>query len=94
MPYDHETMLSLLPIALCVTMPVADEGFRVIDVQRHEVFAGRLGRRVTQIVTAEKDGKRYEIVLGRSHTAIRGSVRELSNGDTFRPDWGAVIREK
>jgi len=73
-----------------------DADFTVVSVERHEAFAGRLGRRVEQTIMAERDGKRYEIKLGRTHTAIRGSTRTYSAGDVIKVggfDWGTQVKE-
>lgn len=86
-------MLSILPILTANLIQPMAADFTVVSVERNEVFAGRLGRRVEQTIMAERDGKRYQIKLGRSHTAIRNSVRTYSAGDTFSPDWGAVVKE-
>ena len=94
MPYDQDAMFMLLPAMTGALLLPADGEYRVIEVERHEFFAGRLGRRVSQTLVAEKDGQRYQIVLGRAHTAIRGSVREYASGDIVRPDWGSQVRPK
>jgi len=83
---------------LCLLTPLVaiaaiDADYRVVDVDRRESFAGRLGRRVEQTLTVERDGKRYEIRVGRAHTGIRGSVRSFSAGDTVRPDWGYRVSQ-
>ena len=82
---------------LCLLTPLVaiaaiDADYRVVDVDRRESFAGRLGRRVEQTLTVERDGKRYEIRMGRAHTGIRGSVRTYSAGDNVKPDWGDRVR--
>jgi hypothetical protein len=72
--------------------PAADS-YRVISVEHRSVFAGRLGYRVEQTLVAERDGHKYEIKLGRAHTAMRGSVREYGSGDQIgRLDWGDRVR--
>ncbi len=86
-------MISLLPLLTAnLIQPVAAD-FTVVSVDRNEVFAGRLGRRVEQTIIAERDGKRYQIKIGRSHTAIKGSTRTFSAGDKVTPDWGATVKE-
>ena len=82
---------------LCLLTPLVavaaiDADFRVVDVERNESYAGRLGRRVEQTLTVERDGKRYEIRMGRAHTGIHGSVRSYSTGDSVKPDWGDRVR--
>lgn len=88
-------MLYLLPILSAnMSQPAAD--FRVVSVDRQETFAGKLGRRVTQTLVAEKDGKRYEIKVGRSHTAIRNSTKTYSAGDVISVggfDWSTSVKE-
>ncbi len=86
-------MLSLIPILSATVMPISHHDFKVVSVERNEVFAGKLGRRVEQTIIAEHGGKRFEIKLGRSHTAIRGSTKSYSAGDTVRMDWGTSARE-
>lgn len=86
-------MLYLLPILTTSLSQPMDAGYTVVSVERNEVFAGRLGRRVEQTIVAERDGKRYQIKLGRSHTAINRSTRNFAAGDTMRPDWGDIVRE-
>ena len=84
-------MLSVfLPL---VAVPPADAEYRVLDVSRREVFAGKLGHRLEQTLTVERDGKRYEVRLSRAHTGIRGSVRSYASGDVVTPEWGARVRE-
>lgn len=83
---------------LCLLTPLVafaaiGSEYRVVDVERHESFAGRLGRRVEQTLTVERDGKRYEIRMGRAHTGIRGSARSFSAGDTVKPDLGDWVKE-
>lgn len=85
-------MLSLLPILTANLIQPMAADFTVVSVERNEVFAGRLGRRVEQTIVAERDGKRYTIKLGRSHTAIRNSTRTFSAGDTFKPEWGTIVK--
>jgi hypothetical protein len=89
-------MLYLLPILSASLNQPVEADYTVVSVERHEVFAGRLGRRVEQTIVAERDGKRYEIKLGRSHTAISHSTRTYSAGDTIKVggfDWGTQVRE-
>jgi len=83
-------LFALLPL---VASSAGEADFRVLEVSRREVYAGKLGQRVEQTLTAERDGKRYEIRVNRAHTGIRGSVREFANGDTVKPDWGWTVRE-
>lgn len=87
-------MLVLIPILTATLSQPATADFKVVSVDRHEAYAGRLGHRVEQTIIAEKDGKRYEIKLGRTHTAIRGSTKTYSAGDSIKIDWGMVVREQ
>ena len=78
-----------------MNQPMAGD-FTVVSVDRQEVFAGKLGRRVSETLVAEKDGVRYEIKLGRSHTAIHHYSKGYSAGDTVKVDgfaWGTVIKK-
>jgi len=86
-------MLVLIPILTATLSQPALAEYKVVSVERQEAYAGKLGRRVSQTIVAEKDGHRYEIKL-RSHTAIRGSVKTYSAGDSFKADWGTVIKEE
>lgn len=75
-------------------MPAMD--YKVISAERSEAYAGKLGRRVQQTLIAEMDGKRYEIKLGRTHTAINRSTKTYAAGDTISVgdfDWGTQITE-
>ena len=85
-------MLVLIPAMVLSAMPIDGE-FRVVSVERREVYAGKLGRRIEQTLTAERDGVRYEIKLSRSHTRIYHSTRNLTAGDSFRPDLGDQVRK-
>lgn len=87
-------MLVLIPILTATLIQPATADYKVVSVDRHEAYAGRLGQRVEQTVIAERDGKRYEIKLGRTHTAIRGSTKTYSAGDSLKVDWGMVVREQ
>ena len=87
-------MLVLIPILTTALFQPVDSDYTVVSVDRHEAFAGRLGHRVEQIVIAERDGKRFEIKLGRTHTAIRGSTKTYAAGDSIKIDWGMVVREQ
>jgi hypothetical protein len=89
-------MLYLIPILSAHVSPIADAEYKVVSVDRHEAFAGKLGRRVEQTLTVERDGQRYEIRLSRSHTAIRGSVKNLAAGDMLKLgslDWGTQVKK-
>lgn len=86
-------MLVLIPILTATLSQPALAEYKVVNVERQEAYAGKLGRRVSQTIVAEKDGKRFEIKL-LSHTAIRGSVKTYSAGDSIKADWGTVIREE
>jgi hypothetical protein len=83
-------MLSLLPILTATLVQPMDSGFTIVSVERREVFAGRLGRRA---LVAERDGKKYTIRLGNTHTAVRGSVRTYNAGDEFTLDTGDFAKE-
>lgn len=88
-------MLYLAPL-LTANMDSSVAEYRIVSVERQESFAGRLGRRVQQTLIVEKDGKRYEIRFGRSHTAINRSIPSYSAGQTIelgRADWGTQIKE-
>ena len=85
-------MLYLLPILSAnMNQPMAND-YKVVSVERQEAYAGKLGRRVTQTIVAEKDGVRYEIKL-MSHTAIARSTRSYSAGDSIKPDWGTPFKK-
>lgn len=86
-------MLTLIPILATAITTANHHDYKVVSVERTEAYAGKLGRRVHQTLLVERDGKRYSITLGRSHTAIARSTKSYSAGDTVRPDWGSIIRE-
>lgn len=58
---------------------------RIVDVERHESFAGKLGHRVEYRLTIERYGKRYQVSAGRHHTNLAGKKPEFQVGDTFDP---------
>ncbi len=85
-------MLVLIPLlASSLTQPAFAE-YKVVSVDRHEVYAGKLGREVTQKIVAEKDGSRFEITI-KGHTSIKGSVRSYSTGDTIKQSWDLAVKE-
>ena len=89
-------MLYLIPILSAHVSPMTGAEYKVVSVDRQEAFAGKLGRRVEQTLTVEKDGQRYEIRLSQSHTAIRGSVKSIAAGDTLKLDsfhWGTQVKK-
>lgn len=77
--------------------------FEVRSVDRTEVFAGRLGKRVTERLEVSRDGKDYKVIIdGAYHTRMGGrQMPRLSSGDsvslhgsvngaTIRVNWDGV----
>lgn len=85
-------MIVLIPILSVALSQPAMADYKVVSVERQETYAGKLGHRINQTIVAERDGKRYEIKL-RNHTAIRGSVKNYSQGDSIKVDGFTVVRE-
>ncbi|MEQ1821757.1 MAG: hypothetical protein ABL949_04555 [Fimbriimonadaceae bacterium] len=54
---------------------------RIVSVDRHEAFAGKLGHRVSFDLVVESDGVRYRVHTGRYHTNVAGKVPTFSIGD-------------
>lgn len=63
-----------------ITVPT-DYTVRAID--RQEIFAGRLGRRVDTTLTLERDGQTVNVRIGRQHT-FAGKPLQFSVGDRVR----------
>lgn len=85
-------MLVLIPILTATIAQPAMADYKVVSVERQEAYAGKLGRSVNQTIVAERDGKRYEIKL-LNHTAIRGSVKSYTSGDSIKIDGLTRVRE-
>jgi hypothetical protein len=75
-------MLFLTPILVVASVPQAPT-YRVVEVHRDAIFAGRLGKRIEDRLIVTSDGERYEVLVGRRHTAIH-PVPELHVGDEIR----------
>lgn len=85
---------------LCSLLARPAAVYEVVDVERHEVFAGRYGRRVTETLEVRADGRTYHVdIMGAYHTYFAGrqmpvlspgdqvEIRGTLRGDTLRTDW-------
>lgn len=69
-------------IPALIALSASEPTYQVIEIDRKSVFAGKLGRRVTENVTLEQNGVRTLIHVGAYHTmAVRPSAT-LHVGDT------------
>ena len=99
-------MLNLFLISSTVlTTPLqGDLGrFEIRSVTRHEAFAGRFGKRVTERLEVSRDGKDFNVIIdGAYHTRMGGrqmprlaagdsvTLRGSLNGSTIRVNWDGV----
>ena len=63
----------------------------ITNIDRKEVFAGKLGKRVSQTLTVTADGKTYEIIVAPRHTFIR-DVQSFNVGEKVRVNGRDVVK--
>ena len=93
-------MLNLLLVSSAVASVPSqvDLGrFEITEVTRHEAFAGRLGKRITERLEVRRDGKDYQVIIdGAFHSRMGGrQMPRLSAGDSVRlrgSQKGSIIR--
>ena len=93
----YNPSMSLLALLLPAVIAPAD--FRIVEVQRHAVFAGRLGELVHEDLVLESEGQRVTLsVRGDYHTACVRPWQRLHEGETLRldlrPGQTSVAREQ
>lgn len=75
-------MITFVPMATALSFASANlEEFRVVSVERHFSFAGKLGSRVHETLVAEKDGARVKIRVGAYHTRFFNAPEPIEPGD-------------
>jgi hypothetical protein len=78
-------MLVAASLALILNSPSQAASYKIVDVARNAVFAGKLGDLVHETLTVEKDGQRYTItVRGDYHTACVRRSHRFQDGDQIR----------
>lgn len=73
----HKTKTMLTVIALSVLNP----SYTVIDVNRTEVFAGKLGTKVQQTLTLSDAATKFTVRLSTQHTHCSHSIATFKVGD-------------
>lgn len=63
--------------ALTLDMP----SYEVVDVQRREAFAGKLGYRVDETLTLKSDDKTFHVKLYREHSRFGKTASAFQKGD-------------
>lgn len=59
--------------------------FKIVEIDRWSVFAGRMGREVHETWRVEKGGKTYTVVVSPYHTNVAGT-RMFEQGDSVTID--------
>jgi len=77
-------MIYLVPLLISNMDQHVDGEYKVVRVERTEAFAGKLGRRVEETLTVERDGTTYTVHLHGYHTAITRNRHEYHEGETIR----------
>ena len=76
-------MIYLVPLLTAPLAQNVDAEYKIVCVERTEVFAGKLGRLVNETLTVERDGATYTVKLNGRHTAIHGH-HTYREGDSIR----------
>lgn len=77
-------MIYLVPLLTANLDQHVDGDFKVVRVERKEAYAGKLGRRVSETLTVERDGVTYTVKLHEYHTALNRRARDYREGETIR----------
>lgn len=77
-------MITFVPVAAALSFASANIAeFRVVSVERHVAFAGKLGSRVHETLVAESGGVRAKIRVGAYHTRFFNAPEPLEPGDVI-----------
>lgn len=78
-------MLVTALLALTSTANIQADTYKIVQIDRKTAFAGRLGLRVRENLTVERDGHRYTIsVRGDYHTRFVREYQRFKEGDEIR----------
>lgn len=69
-------------IPALIALSASEPTYKVVEIDRKSVFAGKLGHRVTEDVTIEQNGVRTLIHVGAYHTMAVRPAAYLHVGDT------------
>lgn len=71
--------------AVILNAPSQAESYKIVDIARQSVFAGKLGDLVHETLTVERDGQRYTItVRGDYHTRCVRPGQRFHEGDMIQ----------
>lgn len=66
------------------SLPVSATEYKIVDIQRTSVFAGKLGQRVSEDVVIEKAGMQIRVhIAGSYHTLCVREGQRLHVGETI-----------
>lgn len=73
------------PILTALIAASQATSYKIVEIDRTAVFAGRLGNLVHESLVVEREGKRYTITVhGDYHTACLHANQRLHEGDEIR----------
>jgi transketolase C-terminal domain/subunit len=78
-------MIAVAPLAISLIVTKQATTYKIVEIERHAVFAGKLGDLVHEALVVERDGNRYTITIeGDYHTACLHEKQRFHKGDTIR----------